>query len=261
MSVPPFDKVYACTYDALYQDKDYEAECDFLEHIFARHAQSPIHTILDLGCGTGGHALPLARRGYAMTGVDCSETMLSEARHKVQALASDFGLRTLDFLAGDIRTLDLGRTFDAVIAMFAVISYQTTNEDLAAAFRTARRHLKPGGLFVFDCWFGPAVLTDRPSDRYKIVEREGERVIRFASPTLDVLRHTVRVDYKVLRIKDDHVLDEVDESHSMRFLFAQEITHYLESSGFQPVKMYPFMKLDRGLTERDWNMTVIGRAA
>lgn len=249
---------YAYFYDLLYQEKDYESECDFLEEVFKAYAANPVGSILDLGCGTGGHALPLARRGYVVTGVDRSETMLAEARRKAKAKTQGGG--DCDFVQGDIRALDLGQIFDVVIAMFAVISYQTTNEDLAAAFRTARRHLEPGGLFVFDCWFGPAVVTQRPADRYRVVERGGERVIRFASPTLDVLRHTVQVDYKVLRIKDSRVLDEVDESHLMRFLFPQEIEHYLVESGFEFLRLSPFMKLDLVAAEQDWNVTVIARA-
>ena len=46
---------YAHFYDTLYQDKDYEAECDFPEQVLACCAQAPIRTILNLGCGTGGH--------------------------------------------------------------------------------------------------------------------------------------------------------------------------------------------------------------
>ena len=259
MSVPVFDKAYAGTYDTLYQDKDYEAECDFLEQVFARHAQSPIRTILDLGCGTGGHALPLAERGYAVTGVDRSETMLSEARHKAQTLASDFGLRTPDFVVGDIRTLDLGRTFDAVIAMFAVISYQTTNEDLAAALRTARRHLGPGGLFVFDAWFGPGVLAQRPTDRLKKIESNGERIIRFAHPELDVREHIVSVNYKVLRIRGKRILEEVDELHKMRFLFPKEVEFYLAENELKLLHLCPFMKLERVIAESDWNVSFIAQ--
>jgi len=247
--------VYASYYDALYRDKDYKAECDFLEQIFARYAGAPIRTILDLGCGTGGHALPLAKRGYLVTGIDLSGHMLERARQK----AAEAGLN-IQFYQGDIRNIELRRTFGAVIAMFAVISYQTTNEDLAAAFRTARRHLEPGGLFVFDCWFGPAVLGQRPTDRYKIVEINGERIIRFAHPTLDIMRHTVQVDYKVLRLKDDTVLDEVDESHVMRFLFPQEMAHYLGEAGFRLEKLCPFMVLDRDVTEQDWNISVVSEA-
>ena len=258
MSGHVFDKVYAGAYDALYQDKDYEAECDFLEQIFARYAQSPIHTILDLGCGTGGHALPLARRGYTVTGIDRSETMLAEAHRKAKAMAQGAG--SCDFVQGDIRNLDLGHTFDAVIAMFAVISYQITNDDLLAAFRTARRHLSPGGLFVFDAWFGPAVLTHRPTDRVKIIEQDGERIIRFASPVLDILAQTVQVNYKVLRLHNARVLDEVDESHLMRFIFPQEISHYLQQVGFRLLQLCPFMCLDTQPTDQDWNVAVIAGA-
>jgi len=144
--------------------------------------------------------------------------------------------------------------------MFAVMSYQTTNDDLAAAFRTARRHLEPGGLFIFDAWFGPAVLRVRPMDRYKFVERDGDRIIRFASPTLDVLRHTVRVDYKVLLIKDSCVLDEVDESHLMRFLFPQELAYFADQAGLHMKHLCPFMALDRKPSEEDWNVTAIMEA-
>jgi len=256
MSEHVFDEVYAGAYDALYQDKDYEAECDFLEQIFANYAQYRTYTILDLGCGTGGHALPLAKRGYAVTGVDRSESMISEAHRK----AMGPGAWPCGFMQGDVRTLDLGRAFDAVIAMFAVISYQTTNEDLASTFYTARRHLEPGGLFVFDCWYGPAVLAQKPTCRYKVVERGSERIIRYTSPILDMLRHTVQVNYKVVRLKDDRVLDETDESHLMRFLFPREVEYYLSETGFEMLRLCPFMEFEQVVTEHDWNITVVSRA-
>jgi SAM-dependent methyltransferase len=250
----PFED-YARYYDALYREKDYEGECDFLEQIFKTFSPRPVRSVLDLGCGTGGHALLLAQRDYTVTGVDRSTEMLETARKK----AAESGL-TADFIQGDVRNVDLGRTFDTVISMFAVISYQITNADLVATIQTARRHLEAGGLFVFDGWFGPAVLTERPTDRLKIVETNGERIIRFASPVLDVVDQTVVVNYKVLRLQDGRPLDEVDEAHPMRFLFAQEIKYFLETNGFRQLKLSPFMDLDRALTERDWNMSAIAQA-
>ena len=245
---------YAQFYDALYQDKDYAAECDFLEQVFKQYASYPIHTVLDLGCGTGGHALPLAQRGYVVTGVDRSAEMLAEAHRKANQT-------TVRFSQGDARYLDLGCTFDAVISMFAVISYMTANDDLLAAFRTARHHLQPGGLFIFDAWSGPAVLAARPADRYKLVETDRERVIRFVHPELDVLQHTVKVNYKVLRLRDGSVVQEVDETHPMRFLFPQEITYYLEEAGLRVCKLCPFMALSRSLSIADWNVTVIAESS
>jgi len=256
MSEHVFDECYAGVYDALYQDKNYGVECDFLEQVFADYAPFFVHTVLDLGCGTGDHALLLAGRGYIVTGVDRSGNMLSEARRKAMTQLA----APCDFVQCDICTLNLGRTHDAVIAMFAVVSYQATNENLEDTFRTARQHLKTGGLFIFDCWYGPAVLAQRPANQYREVKHGTERILRYASPTLNIFQHTVRVNYKVLRLNGSQVLEETDESHLMRFLFPQEIKHYLNNTGFKLLKLCPFMELNREPTEHDWNVTVIAKA-
>jgi len=249
---------YAQFYDALYQDKDYPAECDFLEQIFVRYASTPVRTILDLGCGTGSHAFLLAQRGYEVMGIDRSEEMLAAARAKVTPVLERSNAPT--FQCGDIRNLDLGRTFDAVIAMFAVVSYMITNADLLATLRAARQHLAHGGLFVFDAWFGPAVLAERPTDRYKIIQTNDARIMRFAHPELNLLQHTVNVHYKILRLKGDRVVAEVDETHPMRFLFPQEVVHYLEEAGFRVKRICPFLQLDDDLSEQDWNLAVVAKA-
>lgn len=227
---------YADFYDHFYADKEYAAECDFLEEVFRRYAAEPVRTILDLGCGTGGHALVLTQRGYRVSGVDRSEVMLAAARAK--ALASGL-IEPPTFLLGDIRTLELGQTCDAVIAMFAVMGYMASNEDLAAALRSARRHLAPGGLLVFDAWYGPAVLAQRPADRYKIVSQGERRVIRFVRSELDSLRHVVNVNYKVFEIEPGLAMRESGEVHVMRYLFPQEIVYYLNQVGFASVVLSP----------------------
>ena len=246
---------YAEFYDLLYGDKDYEAECNFLEDILCRYAQAPVQTILDLGCGTGGHAFPLVRRGYRVTGVDRSQDMLAIARSK----GADLSPSPI-FRHGDIRDLDLEETFDVVIAMFAVISYMTTNEDLLAAFRTARRHLRPGGLFVFDAWFGPAVLSQRPTDRCRVIERDGERIIRLVRPELHILDHLVHVQYRVLRLTGQSLTKDVDETHAVRFLFPQEILHLTGASRLRVRRVCPFMRLDDTPTESDWNFTTVAES-
>ena len=74
-----FGSTYADAYDLLYEEKDYLAECDLLESLFQTYGEGPIHRIIDFGCGTGNHAIPLASRGYQVTGVDRSVNMLSQA--------------------------------------------------------------------------------------------------------------------------------------------------------------------------------------
>jgi len=81
-----FGSCYAAAYDSFYAAKDYEAECRLLERVFEKYGAKPVRRILDLGCGTGGHAIPLARRGYTVVGIDRSEAMLVAAKAKSAAV-------------------------------------------------------------------------------------------------------------------------------------------------------------------------------
>lgn len=248
-----FGKDYSVVYDYLYQDKDYDNECDFLEIIFKKHG-SKVNTILELGCGTGGHAINLVKRSYKILGIDRSAEMLVAARNKAKEM--DFNI---DFYESTIQDLKLNSKFDAVISMFAVMSYQTGNNDLALACKTAKQHLKPGGIFIFDAWNGLAVITDPPAQKVKEVSNGDERIIRFTEPYIDTMSHTVDTNFKVLRLRGDRLISETEETHKMRFLFPQEIKYFLEVAGFSDIKFCPFLKPEDQLSTRDWNMTVIAK--
>jgi SAM-dependent methyltransferase len=249
-----FDK-YAKYYDLLYTEKDYAAECDFIEALFSRFQTASIHQILDLGCGTGGHAIPLTERGYSLVGVDRSEKMLEKAVDKAAKSPAD-----VEFIRSDIRDLSLDKLFDAVLAMFAVMSYQTENDDLLSVFHTARRHLKPGGLFIFDSWFGPAVLNLKPSDRDITISAGDQVVQRSARPTLDLANNTVRVDYSLTQRDKKEKGATITESHLMRYLFEPEIKLMCSLTGFSLLKVCPFMEPDMLPNERDWNVSWITKA-
>jgi SAM-dependent methyltransferase len=173
---------------------------------------NPTHSILDLGCGTGNHAIPLAKRGYSVVGIDRSEEMLACLRSKAGNQLSS----NISFQRGSIRSVDLGHTFDATLMMFAVLGYQTENKDVLAALRTARRHLNPGGILIFDIWHGPAVLNLRPSERSKIIPTSEGEMVRLASGSLDTELQTCTVNYQIWRIKEDRILSRAKESHHMR---------------------------------------------
>ncbi len=195
-----FDE-YSQFYDIVYAEKDYIAECDFIEGLWRRFSNNEIHTVLDLGCGTGGHALPLVQRDYHVTGVDKSDNMLRIAKQKAQSNGAN-----VNWICEDIRTVRVGQKFDSVISMFAVIGYQITNDDVSAALHTARRHLNTGGLFIFDVWFGPAVLTDRPTDRVKIIDQDKSQIIRLAQPEFNLLQQTVKVTYTLLQLQKTSIM-------------------------------------------------------
>lgn len=251
----PFQS-YGKYYDIIYADKDYEKECDFLEQIFKRYSKSMPKTILDAGCGTGGHAVPLAKRGYEVTGIDASKVMINMAKAKAQEIGVN-----INFHLMDLRGLKLKRKFDACVCMFAVMNYLTGNQDIQKTLFNVRMHLKKDSLFVFDFWYGPAVLTILPSARMKIAEKDGLRVIRYAEPYLDTLHQKCEVNYHMIVSKGDQILDELNEKHQIRLLFPEEIKHYLNEEGFKLLKLCTFLDLENEPNEQVWNATAISRVS
>ena len=248
-----FGAGYADAYDALYEEKDYEGECDLLERIFGEYADGPVRTILDLGCGTGNHALPLARRGYEVVGVDRSEAMLEQARTKADG--------AVPFEVGDIRDIRLGREFDAVLVLFAVLGYQLGNDDVLAALATARTHLRPGGLLVFDVWYGPAVLHERPVPRLRTIQQGDVRLLRASDGRLDIGRHRCTVDFRIWKLEGDRVVAETEERHEMRYFFPLELELFLTTSGLSLLRLGAFPDFDREPDETSWNVLAVTTTA
>lgn len=216
--------LYARYYNLLYKEKDYAGEAEYVHKLIQKY-QPGAKSILDLGCGTGRHDILLAEKGYSVTGVDRSEEMLAVANANLSASALT---STLIFLHGDIRSIRLRNQSDIVVSLFHVMSYQTSNDELNAAFASARANLKQGGVFIFDCWYGPAVLTDRPSVRMKQLEDEDIFVMRTAEPLMHPNENVVDVNYTVLiRDKASQRVDELKETHRMRYLFRPEVEFLL----------------------------------
>jgi SAM-dependent methyltransferase len=247
-----FGKGYSSTYDMLYRDKNYEAECDRIEQIVRDNSTSTVKTILDLGCGTGNHAIRLAQRGYAVTGVDRSEEMLVIARQKAQ----DNDLNCT-FIQSDIRTFRSEQKFDVIIMMFAVLGYLTENEDIQKALDTARDQLNPGGLFICDLWYGPAVLHQKPGERVRVTNDVNTKIIRASSGELDSLHQIVTVHFRLWKIEGDRLVEDISEEHRMRFFFPQELNMLFRTSGLQIQNMRSFPDIEIEPSDNTWNICII----
>jgi SAM-dependent methyltransferase len=225
---------YSRYYDLLYRDKDYLGEVQFLRGLLDRYSTST-QSILELGCGTGVHAAQLASHGYRVHGIDVSEEMLTQALVRQSALPEEAVAR-LDFSRDDLRSLRLNRKFDAVVSLFHVMSYQLTDADLLLAFKTAKDHLRKGGVFIFDCWYGPAVLRELPSTRVKRFEDDEIEVTRIAEPQVHVNRNYVDVNYQIfIREKTSNCVEIINETHAMRYLFFPEVESLFEAVGMKLV--------------------------
>ncbi len=133
--------VIAPFYDLDFQDR--EDDVLMYRELARRRGAAAAATVLELGCGTGRVAAPLAQSGLEVVGVDVSPAMLEIARERAGALP-------LTLVQGDMRTLELGRRFDLVLVPLGGLQHMRTATDVAAALQTVARHLADDGLAVVD---------------------------------------------------------------------------------------------------------------
>lgn len=252
-----FGKIYANAYDALYGDKDYVAECDMIEALLAEFGQvRPIRRLLDLGCGTGSHALELAGRGYTVTGVDRSPAMIARAREKAAAAGAPAVFREGDI--GGARLDDAA--YDGAIMMFAVLGYQQCDARVRAALANARAHLASDAALVFDVWYGPGVLADRPGPRRRAVETPTGRIVRCAESRLDGSRNLCTVQYRIERWTGDTLVESASERHVVRFFFPDELGWFARECGFVCAAIRDFGHWQLPATEASWQAIAVFRA-
>jgi SAM-dependent methyltransferase len=252
-----FGPDYAGVYDVLYATKDYAAEADLIERMLARHGMPGARRILDLGCGTGNHAFPLALKGHAITAIDRSAPMLARARAKAAIHAAN-GSPVPKFLESDIRDLDLKERFDAALMMFTVLGYQQSDDDLFSALRAARKHLQKGGLLLFDVWNGPAVLAQRPRERSVGVQDGDVRIVRRSEARLDEAKRLCHVRFDLERSSGDGAASWVEE-HIVRYFFPEELRLKLARHGFWMLELKRFPDGEAPPDERAWNVIGVAR--
>jgi len=239
---------YAEYYDLFYQDKDYKQEADYIVNLLEDNGVKN-GAILELGSGTGKHAEEFAKIGFNVHGVDLSPVMVKQANQRKK---ENF-ISQLQFEIGDVRSYRCDKKFDVVISLFHVMSYQIKNEDIAAMFETAAHHLKAGGVFIFDYWYGPGVLTNPPEVRIKRLENENIEVLRIAEPKMYANDNVVCVNYSVLvkrKLTEEDAITELKEQHKMRYLFAPELMQLCQKY-FVLKESFPWLR-KTSLNLSDW---------
>lgn len=246
---------YAAYYDALYAGKDYAAECDFIEAVFARFGRRP-QTLLDLACGTGGHGIELLRRGYQVCGVDRAPDML--ARFGEKAKTAGFAVELLE---QDLRALNPGRRFDAACCMFDAIGYLTENRDLLTTLHRLRGILEPGGVFVCDFWHAATVLRAHEATRVREFSFPDGQGLRISTTTLDPARQVGNVTFRVLAFRDGEPPADIREVHPVRYFLPQEMRLFFDAAGWRVLHLCPAFELDRPIGLDDWHLVAVATPA
>lgn len=223
----------AVAYDELTWDVGYEKRADFLEKLF-RRSRIPVHTVLDLACGTGSMTWLLAGRGYELIAVDGSQEMLAAAREK-SAPAEVPPL----FLHQSMPRLDLYGTVDAAICCLDSLNYLTNPRDVQRTFQRLHLFISPGGLLAFDvrlperlAALDGQVFLDETEDTYCVWRTEYHRGL--CTYYMDLFDR-----------RRDGAWQRELEIHRQRAYTTEELTGWLRAAGFNDIRTWGDGKLRR----------------
>ncbi|SIT88299.1 class I SAM-dependent methyltransferase [Edaphobacillus lindanitolerans] len=178
--------------------------------------------IIDLACGTGRISLPIARNGYEVTGVDLHEGMLERAKEKAGSEGLD-----IRFLRQDCRHLDLPAPAALVVMAGNSFQHFLTNEDQDLLFESVRRHLTPGGRFIFDTR-NPVMSELAEPDHYEeVVETGGQAVREEHTETYDPVSQILHCETR----SSDGVSSSRD-AISLRYTYPLELERLVRQHGF-----------------------------
>lgn len=212
-------------YDLIYENKNYAGEAAYIIDLIKTFRPGS-NKILEFGSGTGKHAVLFCEHGFKVEGVEPSAEMLAVAEKLEHSL--------LTFQQASIDSYTSNQRFDVATALFHVVSYLSSNQELLSSFQNVHRHLKTDGLFIFDVWYSPAVLTQIPEKRVKVVENDSYKVIRHARPVNHWNKNIIDVVYDIEVLeKTTQQQERFSETHHMRHFSIPEIELLSMSSGFE----------------------------
>lgn len=223
-------------------------ECEFIEKEINFNKALKI---IDIGCGTGRHSIELAKRGYSMTGIDLSESLLEKAREKAKQNAIQ-----IDFLKHDARRLPFDKQFDVAIMMceggFPLMETDEMNYEI---LKNVSKALKGNAKFIFTTLNGLFPIFN--SIEEFCASNTGEGNATYHKNTFDIM--TFR-DYNITRVTDDNGVEKELECNE-RYYIPSEITWLLQTLGFTKIEIFgaklgAFSREDKLKTE-DFEMLVI----
>ena len=226
---------FAYVYDALMKrDVDYEKWADYIENLFDMYGVNP-ELVCDVACGTGNITIPMAKRGYDMTGVDISESMLNVAREKAE------GLNVL-FLNQSMTKIDLYGTMGAFLCMIDGINYVLSPKSLLQFFTKIKTcFMDKGAPFIFDV-----------SSEYKLKNIIGNNTFIKSDKNIFYTWQNRYIESKRLSdmfltffVREGGMYRRFEERHIQRAWSVDELTYLLKRAGFTKIDTYGELSFER----------------
>jgi ubiquinone/menaquinone biosynthesis C-methylase UbiE len=221
-------------YDSIWGRYDYDADVKFLAPFFRKYHCG---SVIDVGCGTGNHALRLSKMGYKVTGVDVSPAMLRIAKTKDKEAK-------IRFIQGDMKKLEKviskGQRFDAAICLGQVFSHLMTNRDLQAFINKLHKVLKENGLFIFS-----ARNAKKINEEYlntlrldHMVNGEKLQLLLLTYNLRDPKNPNVIMWNPIYLMKENNKVDLQMREHKLRWFEFSELKKMIKKNSFEIIEIY-----------------------
>ncbi|MGG2199265.1 MULTISPECIES: class I SAM-dependent DNA methyltransferase [Paenibacillus] len=235
---------FSYVYDRLMEDMPYEEWLQFARQCWDKYGTP--RTVVDLGCGTGSLAIPLAMLGHEVIGIDLSGDMLTIAQQKADTAQREAPFAKggkLTLLQQDIREWTIGKPADAVVSFCDCLNYLLEPDDLADAFRQTYAGLAPGGIFAFDMHTPYQLQSYWESQPFMLNEDDVAYIwtCDFDSERCEIeheLTVFVKEDEGAKRESAGERFIRVDETHRQRAYPLDQVTLLLKAAGFHDISVY-----------------------
>ena len=180
--------------------KETPKESKFLMEVFKKYVPFPVQRVLELGCGSGRLICDMAKRGFAMTGLDLNPTALEYCKKKLKKQEC-----VGELVVGDMTNFSFDEPFDAAINAINTFRHLETEEAALAHLNCVAKHLKPGGVFVLSLHLLPPDGDLWGTERW--TAKKGDMTVYYA---LTVVETSMKTRLEKLRIS--MLVNEKDES-------------------------------------------------
>ncbi|MCB2106594.1 MAG: class I SAM-dependent methyltransferase [Rhodobacteraceae bacterium] len=245
--------IFQTYYDRIYAEKDYAAEAATVLQVMREASPRLVARVLDVGCGTGSHAVQMAAAGVATVGIDIDGASIQIAKSKTTEPST-----ALRFVAGSLHDLP-DSDFDGAVSLFNVVNYLMSTEDLIGFLAAIQQRVSKGAPFVFDCWNGLAAILDPPRTKISTVVRGEETIRAETTPEIDLMGQTVILRTKIEISVGGQIREQFDHDIAHRLWLPRDLSDCLHMAGFDVLKTTAWMKPDVAAGPETWKMLFVCR--
>jgi 2-polyprenyl-3-methyl-5-hydroxy-6-metoxy-1,4-benzoquinol methylase len=226
-----FESDLAAYYDVMHQYRDYGHECQFAHNLIQKYYPGAEH-VLDIGCGTGGHAIEMAQRGYDVTGIDKSQDMINIALEKAEKAGV-----TIDFRCIDFNDLSVISEFQTAYCLGYTFLYMTTYPEIISFLSAVNEALSSRGVLLVDFINGWSLIEEFHRDKF-VYQHEGTTIFQFEQATLKKEERVKHIDFYYLIDHHDGRVKTVFAEEDVRIFFNDEVRMLLSNCGFGNIESF-----------------------